>query len=150
MKYFIANLIFHCLVSVVLIILIIIFTGRNRKRRTRHPITYFLPFVLSAIAVAYTIKFTAPRLLDISDVMSGNYYSYTGQIGERAPLRNHIYIDDMNFYINPIWDTPEEGTPVRIRYTRYGQYIMEISDSEEVNIPDSISEEMQTSLTAEG
>ena len=148
MKYFIANLVIHCLVSLFLIILIVIFSKRNRKRKTRHPAASFLPFVLSALAIAYTIKFTAPRLLDVSDVIAGNYYSYTGRINERAVFRNHIYVDDINFYINPIWDVPPQGTPVRIKYTRYGKYIIEIADAEEMNIIDSISEEIQTSLTA--
>ena len=149
MKYFIANLILHCFITTVLVILIIVFSGRNRKRKTKHVFSYFLPFLLSAAAIAYMVKFTAPRLLDISDVMSGNFYSYTGVNGERAALRNHLHVDDMDFYINPLWDTPSEGTSVRIRYTRYGKYIIDISDSEELNIPDSISEEIQTSLTAE-
>ena len=62
MKYFIANLAVHTIVALVLIIFSVFFSNRNKKGRTKHPVAYFLPIVFCALAVIYTVLFTAPRL----------------------------------------------------------------------------------------
>ena len=144
MKYFIANLSVHLVVTLLLIILIVVFTNRNKRGSTKHTFTYFLPFILSAVAVVYMVIYTAPRLLDLTDVTNQNYYSYTGFVEEIAPLNNYIVIDGTTYYINPLRDLPIEGSYVRVRYTTYSKYAIEVSFMEEVNVDDSVIEEMQT------
>lgn len=142
--YFIANLLVHLFVILALVVLIVICANRNKRGQTKHSLTYFMPFLLAIIAGFYVVKYTAPRLLDIPDVMSQNYYSYTGFVDEVAPLNNYIVIDGNVYYINPLRDLPEPGAYVRVRYTTYSKYAIEVSGAEEVNVDNSVKEEMQT------
>ena len=144
MKYFIANLSVHFVVTLLFIILVVIFANRNKRGQTKHSFTYFLPFLFSICTVVYLWFYTAPRLLDLTDVTSQNYYSYTGFVEEVSPVNNYIIVDGTTFYINPLRDLPETGSYVRVRYTTYSHYAIEVSFMEEVNVDDSVIEEMQT------
>ena len=63
MKYYIANLSIHVLMVLALTVIIIIFSNRNKRRETKHVLTYFVPTLL-AIGVAFYMYFiTAPRLI---------------------------------------------------------------------------------------
>jgi len=148
MKYFIANLAVHAIVSLVFIILSVFFSNRNRKGKTKHPVAYFLPLVFCAVAVVYTVFFTGPRLLDIAAVKSDNYYSYTGTLEDVSVFNNALVVDGERYYINPLRDVPEEGANVKVRYTRYGHYVVEVVVAEEMDVDSSINEEKQTSVTS--
>lgn len=146
MKYFLANLSVHVIVTVVLLAFVIFFSNRNKRGLTKFAPMYFLPLVLSALAVLYAVHYTAPRLLDISAVSSENFYSYTGELESVSLFNNSLVVDGEKYYINPLRDIPEEGTIVKIRYSRYGRYAVEVIPAEEVNVDDSLTEEMQTSM----
>ena len=148
MKYFIANLSVHTTVALVLIILCVVCANRNKKGKTKNPVAYFLPLLFCAAAVAYMAVFTAPRLLAIASVKSDNYYSYTGTLEDVSVFNNALTVDGERYYINPLRDIPEEGSNVKIRYTRYGHYAVEVVVTEEVDVENSISEEKQTSITS--
>lgn len=146
MKYFIANLSIHLLITLFFMILVIVFTNRNRKGQTKYPVSYFLPLVFSILTILHAIFFTAPRLLDISNLMTQNFYSYTGTLEEVSVLNNTFMVDGEKYFINPLWELPPEGTPVRIRYTSYSNFAIEVSLPEAVNVSDTINEEMQTTV----
>ncbi|MBR1798221.1 MAG: hypothetical protein IJ757_09485 [Clostridiales bacterium] len=146
MRYYIANLAVHVVVMLALIVIIIVFSDRNRKRKTKHAITYFVPTVAAVIAAFYLFKITGPRLLDLSDVATQNYYSYTGQIEEISPLNNSFLIDGDRYYINPLRDLPEAGEKVRIRYTRYSNYVISVEAVDELDINGVINEQMETAV----
>ena len=146
MKYYIANLAVHVLLVLMLTVVIIIFSNRNKKRLTRHVFSYFLPTIL-AVAVAFYVYFiTGPRLLDLSDVATQNYYSYTGQIDEIALLNNSFTIDGVRYYINPMRQLPHEGSKVRIRYTRFSNYVISVEAVDEVDVTGAITEELETAV----
>lgn len=146
MKYYIANLAVHVLLVLMLTVVIIIFSNRNKKRLTRHVFSYFLPTIL-AVAVAFYVYFiTGPRLLDLSDVATQNYYSYTGQIDEIALLNNSFTIDGVRYYINPMRELPHEGSKVRIRYTRFSNYVISVEAVDEVDVTGAINEELETAV----
>ncbi|GEM_PF-476905 len=149
MKYYLANLGVHIAINLILTLIVIRSSDRNRKGQTKHTLTYFLPFIMSIVTVLYMINFTAPRLLDLTDVTGQNYYSYTGTLEEISSMNNYFIIDGQKYYINPLRDIPEVGSLVKIRYTRYGKYVIEVTQSEEVNISDSINEEIQTAISPE-
>lgn len=149
MKYYLANLGVHIAINLILTLIVIRSSDRNRKGQTKHTLTYFLPFIMSIVTVLYMINFTAPRLLDLTDVTGQNYYSYTGTLEEISSMNNYFIIDGQKYYINPLRDIPEVGSLVKIRYTRYGKYVIEVTRSEEVNISDSINEEIQTAISPE-
>ena len=150
MKYYIANLAVHVLLVLVLIVVIVIFSNRNKRRETRHVFSYFVPTIL-AVGVAFYVYFiTGPRLLDMSDVATQNYYSYTGQIDEISLFNNSFIIDGVRYYINPLRDLPREGSKVRIRYTRFSNYVISVEPVDEVDVTGAINEELETAVNIQG
>jgi len=146
LKYYIANLSIHVLMVLALTVIIIIFSNRNKRRETKHVLSYFVPTLL-AIGVAFYMYFiTAPRLLDMSDVATQNYYSYTGQIEEISLFNNSFMIDGVRYYINPLRDLPREGSKVRIRYTRFSNYVISVEPVDEVDVTGAINEELETAV----
>ena len=150
MKYYIANLAVHVVVTLIMIVAVIVFSNRNRKRKTRYVVSYFIPTVLAVITALYAFYITAPRLLDLSDVATQNYYSYTGVIDERSLLNNTLVIDGDTYYINPLRELPDEGSKVRIRYTRFCNYVISVESVEEVDISGAIDEEMEPAVEIPG
>lgn len=148
MKYFLANLAVHLAVTLVFVILSVVFSNRNKRGKTKNPFAYFLPVIFCAIAVVYTFFYTAPRLLDFAAVKSDNYYSYTGTLENVSGLNNSLTVDGHKYYINPLRSIPEEGSNVKVRYTKYGHYVVEIVIAEEMDVEGSIDEENSTSLTS--
>jgi len=146
LKYYIANLAVHIFIVLVLLIVIVVASNRNRKRRTKHALTYFLPTVVAIILAVFVFKTTAPRLLDLSDVATQNYYSYTGVIETVSPLNNSFVLDGVRYYINPLRELPEEGTNVRIRYTRHSLYVISVEPVDVLDVNGAISEEMETAV----
>ena len=104
MKYYLANLGVHIAVNLILTLIVIVSSDRNKRGQTKHALTYFLPFVVSIVTVLYMINFTAPRLLDLTDVTGQNYYSYTGTLEEISSMNNYFIIDGEKYYINPLRD----------------------------------------------
>mgnify|MGYP006916321000 CR=1 FL=1 len=146
MKYYIANLAVHIVLVLILLIVVVITSNRNRKRKTKHTLSYFIPTIFAVIFAVFVIKIMAPRLLDLSDVATQNYYSYTGVIEDISPLNNNITVDGVKYYINPLRDLPEEGTNVRIRYTRHSNYVISVEPVEMLDVNGAISEEMETAV----
>ncbi|HAW16069.1 MAG TPA: hypothetical protein DCW41_05125 [Clostridiales bacterium] len=134
MKYFLANLGLHLLVNFILTLIVIIGSNRNNRGQTKHSLTYFVPFMVSILTVLYMVKITGPRLLDLTDVAGQNYYSYTGTIEEKSAFKNYLIVDGEKYFINPLRDLPEEGSYVKIRYTRYSKYVIEVAPAEAVPI----------------
>ena len=150
MKYYIANLAVHVVVTLIMIVFVIVFSNRNRKRKTRYVATYFLPTALAVVTAFYMFYITGPRLLDLSDVATQNYYSYTGVIEERSLLNNTLVIDGDTYYINPLRELPPEGSKVRIRFTRFCNYVISVESVETLDISGAIDEEMETAVEIPG
>ncbi|MCQ2533393.1 MAG: hypothetical protein MJ172_02350 [Clostridia bacterium] len=147
MRYFIANLMAHLCVILVLIVLIIIFSKRNQKRKNKYAFSYLLPTIFAIITVAYIGLIVGPRLLDITDVIDGTYQSYTGTLEKKSFFNNFVEVDGIRFYHNPLHEIPEIGQPVRVLYTHNSDFTVsvecvELTDEElspELNISDSAS-----------
>ncbi len=150
MKYYIANLAVHVVVTLIMIVSVIVFSNRNRKRKARYVATYFLPTALAVVTAFYMFYITGPRLLDLSDVATQNYYSYTGVIEERSLLNNTLVIDGDTYYINPLRELPPEGSKVRIRFTRFCNYVISVESVETLDISGAIDEEMETAVEIPG
>ena len=127
MKYFLANLGIHTLILVMLIVVLVITFNRNKHHKVKHSLTYFLPVVISAIIVWDLVKFTAPRYMDLSSIISQNYYSYTGVIDEIGYFNNYIVIDGVTYYINPLREIPKPGTQVKVKYSSNSHYAIEVA-----------------------
>lgn len=143
MKYYIVNLAVHLAVTLIFIILLIVFSNRNKKRKTKYPVSYFIPTVLAIVIVAYVYGITGPRLLDLSDVASQDYYSYTGEIDEISLFNNTLTVDGQEYYINPLRELPEVGEKVRIRYTRFSRYVISVEVVDELDVSGAIAEDSE-------
>ncbi|MBO6193442.1 MAG: hypothetical protein J6O00_04615 [Clostridiales bacterium] len=143
MKYYIVNLAVHLAVTLIFIILLIVFSNRNKKRKTKYPVSYFIPTVLAIVIVAYVYGITGPRLLDLSDVASQDYYSYTGEIDEISLFNNTLTVDGQEYYINPLRELPGVGEKVRIRYTRFSRYVISVEVVDELDVSGAIAEDSE-------
>ena len=150
MRYYIVNLAVHVIISIAMIVTTVIFSNRNRKRKTRHVLTFFLPTVMAVVTVFYVFTITWPRLLDLSDVSTQNYYSYTGEVESVSSFNNTMTIDGELYYINPMRELPEVGSKVRIRYTRYSKYVISVEPIDEVDVSGVINEELETAVGIPG
>ena len=133
MRYFIANLAFHLVLTVIIIVFLCIFAGRNRKKKTKHVISYFFPILFAIAAIVDIVLFTAPRMMDINCMISSNYYYNTGTVSKIGFLKNYFVIDGEYYYANPLRNTLNEGDTVRVKHTQYSLYTVEwtkVTDSE--------------------
>ena len=73
MRYFIVNLAVHLLVTILFVVLTCIRAGYNRRKKTKHVITYFFPIAFALIAIVDIVLYTAPRLMDINSLINNNY-----------------------------------------------------------------------------
>ena len=127
MNYFFANLATHGLLCIFLIVLMVIFTNRNFKRKTKHALTYFLPVLLLIIIGFDVFRYLAPRLFDINNVLGNVTYTYTGKVESVSAFKNYFVIDGKTYYINPMRGDVEVGSTIRIKYTPTSNYVIKIS-----------------------
>lgn len=128
MRYFLVNLAIHLVFLGILILLTCIFVARNRARKTKHAIFYFLPVVLALLAILDLGLITAPRLMDISGIASKSYYYDTGKITDVSFLNNYFFIDGKCYFINPLRMKAKVGDTVRVKHTTYSRFTSEIID----------------------
>ena len=134
MRYFIVNLAAHLLVTVIFIVLTCICAGRNKRKKTKHVLTYFFPIAFALIAIVDIALYTAPRLMDINSMINSNYYYNTGTVTKISFMKNYFVIDGDYYYANPLRNTLTEGDTVRVKHTQYSLYTVEwtkVTDSEQ-------------------
>lgn len=147
MRYFIANIAFHAVITIIFIVLACIFTARNRKHKTKHVVTYFFPIAFAIVALVDIAIYMAPRLLDINCLTSNNYYYDTGTVENIGFLKNYFVIEGNYYYVNPLRNTLTEGDTVRVKHTQYSSYTVDwtlITDTEEGDSDTSVTEETES------
>ena len=128
MRYYLVNLAIHAAILSVLILLSCIFTMRNRKRKTKSIIGYFLPSLFAVLAILDLAFITAPRLMDISSVAGRSYYYDTGVVTDVSFLKNSFTVDGKTYFINPMRLKIKAGDTVRIKHTHYSRFTAEVID----------------------
>ena len=131
MKYFIFCLAMHLLVMILFIVVTLVFSERNRKRKTKHGFMFFAPLFFAIITIAYALLFAAPMILDVKNVSGGKYQSYSGYVESVGDMKTCITIDGIEYKINPMAPMPDEGEYVKIKYTGYSRMIMEMEADQE-------------------
>jgi len=142
MRYFIVNLAIHIVVTAFFVVLTCICAGRNRKHDTKHVVSYFFPIAFALIAVIDIVIYTAPRLLDINNLINSNYYYDTGTVDDISYFKNYFVIGGEYYYINPLHNDLSVGDTVRVKHTPYSSYSVELTRVEDV-------EQAETDSTAE-
>lgn len=127
MRYFIVNLAVHLLVTIMFVVLTCIRAGYNRRKKTRHVVTYFFPIAFALIAIVDIVLYTAPRLMDINSLINNNYYYHTGAVENIGFAKNYFVIDGDYYYINPLRNKLTEGDVVRVKHTPYSRFTVEIT-----------------------
>ena len=125
MRYFIVNVAMHLVITGIFIMLTCIAAGRNRRKKTKHAILYFFPIIFALAAIAYIVKYTAPRLMDINSMINGNYYYDTGTVEKIGFMKNYFVIDGQHYFLNPIHNSLQEGDTVRVKHTQFSSYTVE-------------------------
>ena len=126
MNYFIANISCHALVCILLIVLMVIVSNRNFKRKTKHVVTYFMPVVLLILIGFDITRYLAPRMLDLNNVLSNITYTQTGRIEEVSQFNNYFVVNGEKYFINPMRGEFEVGALVRVKYTPQSNYAMSL------------------------
>ena len=104
---------------------------------------YFLPVVLALLAVLDLALITAPRLMDISSIVSKSYYYDTGKITDVSFLNNYYFIDGKCYFINPLRMKAKAGDTVRVKHSKYSRFTSEIIDmsNPEANPSDTVTKQ---------
>lgn len=143
MRYFIVNLAVHLAVTILFVVLTCVRAGYNRRKKTRHIISYFFPIAFALVAIIDIVLYTAPRLMDINSLINSNYYYNTGAVEQISFMRNYFVIDGDYYYINPLRNKLTEGDVVRVKHTPYSRFtvdIMTISDAVDPEESGSVQE----------
>ncbi|MBQ6304751.1 MAG: hypothetical protein IJK83_12145 [Clostridiales bacterium] len=127
MRYFIANLAVHLIILAALTVFACIFASRNRKRKTKHVISYFFPILFALVAIIDIVLYTAPRLLDINSMINSNYYYTTGTVEKIGFLKNYFIIDGNYYYLNPLHNNLNESDLVRVKHTPFSSFTVEMT-----------------------
>jgi len=127
MRYFIVNLVAHLLVTIMFVVLTCIRAGYNRRKKTKHVVTYFFPIAFAIVAIVDIVLYTAPRLMDINSLINNNYYYNTGAVEQIGFVKNYFVIDGDYYYINPLRNQLTEGDVVRVKHTPYSHFTVEIT-----------------------
>ena len=131
MRYFIANLAMHLVITGIFVVLTCVAAGRNKNKKTKHVIFYFFPIVFALASVLYIVFYTAPRLMDINSLINSNYYYNSGTVEKIGFMKNYFVINGEHYYLNPLHNKLVEGDNVRVKYTHYSSFTVEVMKIEE-------------------
>ena len=127
MKYYFVNLAAHILVTALFVVLTCLFAGRNRRKKTKHSVTYFFPIAFALIAIVDIVLYTAPRMMDINSMINSNYYYTSGTVENIGFMKNYFVLDGDYYYMNPLRNTLSEGDTVRVKHTPNSMFTIEVT-----------------------
>ena len=132
MRYFFVNLAVHLIVTIAFAVMTCIFAGRNKKKKTKHVLTYFLPIIFALVAIVDIALYTAPRLMDINSMISSNFLYTTGSVEKIGYMKNYFVIEGKYYYMNPLYNKLIEGDVVRVEHTPYSLFTVDITTISDV------------------
>lgn len=127
MRYFIVNLAVHLMITVIFSVLTCVFAGRNRRKKTKHVLSYFFPIAFALVAIIDISLYTAPRLMDVNSMINNNFFYTTGSVDSIGIMRNYFVIDGKYYYLNPIHNTLKVNDVVRVAHTPYSSFTVDIT-----------------------
>lgn len=134
MRYFIVNLAVHLMITAMFSVLTCVFAGRNRRKKTKHVLSYFFPIVFALVAIIDISLYTAPRLMDVNSMINNNFFYTTGSVDSIGIMRNYFVIDGKYYYLNPIHNTLKVNDVVRVAHTPYSSFTVDITKTTD-NVP---------------
>lgn len=134
MRYFIVNLAVHLMITAMFSVLTCVFAGRNRRKKTKHVLSYFFPIAFALVAIIDISLYTAPRLMDVNSMINNNFFYTTGSVESIGVMRNYFVIDGKYYYLNPIHNTLKVNDVVRVAHTPYSSFTVDITKTTD-NVP---------------
>ncbi|MCR5385015.1 MAG: hypothetical protein K6E72_10330 [Saccharofermentans sp.] len=134
MRYFIVNLAVHLMITAMFSVLTCVFAGRNRRKKTKHVLSYFFPIAFALVAIIDISLYTAPRLMDVNSMINNNFFYTTGSVDSIGIMRNYFVIDGKYYYLNPIHNTLKVNDVVRVAHTPYSSFTVDITKTTD-NVP---------------
>lgn len=132
MVYFFINLILHLIVSVGLLLLLLFYSDKNKKRLNRRGWTFLLPVIVVLVFLWQTGAVTIPRVIDSVSVIKGNYLTATGVVESVEYLNHAAVIDGTSYYYNPFVYKPKVGDEITVSYTPYAHFAYELLPAKEL------------------
>ena len=126
MIYYIYSLSLCLLLSLCLFALLLYRIKINTDHKNRHAISYFLPVVLTAAFIYFSVTITVPRMLDLPSVLTGRLSIEETVLNSKQISRNSVKTDSDTFYYGFGLDIPNSGKAYRIEYTPRSRYIINI------------------------
>lgn len=126
MVYYIYSLSLCLLLSLCLFAMLLYRIKINTDHKNRHAISYFLPVILSAAFIYFSITITAPRLLDLPSVITGRFSIEEAVLNADQISRNSVRTNSGIFYYGFGLDTPESQKAYKIEYTPRSRYIIRV------------------------
>lgn len=120
----------HLVITGVFVLLTCVAAGRNKTKKTKHVIFYFFPIIFALASVLYIVLYTAPRLMDINSLINSNYYYNSGTVEKIGFAKNYFSINGEHYYLNPLHNKLVEGDTVRVKYTPYSSFTVEVTKIE--------------------
>ena len=127
MRYFIANLIMHLVITGGFVLFTCFAAERNKRKKTKHVVMYFLPIAFALVTILYIVFYTAPRLMDINSLLNSNYYYNSGTVEKIGFMKNYYIVDGKHYYLNPLRNSLKEGDSVRVKHTLYSNFTVEVT-----------------------
>lgn len=115
-------------------VLTCVFAGRNRRKKTKHVLSYFFPIAFALVAIIDISLYTAPRLMDVNSMINNNFFYTTGSVDSIGVMRNYFVIDGKYYYLNPIHNTLKVNDVVRVAHTPYSSFTVDITKTTD-NVP---------------
>ena len=131
MVYFFINLVLHTAISFGLLMLLLLFSEKNRKRTNKRGIYFLLPVVVVLIFLYQVITFSVPRVLDSVSIIKNNYQTETGVVESIGFLNHSVTMNNETFYYNPFMFEPQKGDTLVILYTPNAHYAYSLSPAAE-------------------
>ncbi len=122
------------MITVIFSVLTCVFAGRNRRKKTKHVLSYFFPIAFALVAIIDISLYTAPRLMDVNSMINNNFFYTTGSVDSIGVMRNYFVIDGKYYYLNPIHNTLKVNDVVRVAHTPYSSFTVDITKTTD-NVP---------------
>ena len=100
----------------------------NWERKNRHPFSYLLPVILTAVLLYVSLTLNIPRLLDVVAVLGRDCTQEEITLDEAAIGPMTILAGGRVLHYNPWQFTFAAGQPNRVTYTPRSRFIIEMTE----------------------
>lgn len=132
MKFFLISLGIHIFITALFVMFTVITSNRNKKGLVKRGFWYFMPIILSILAVVHLVSFTLPRLLDIPSAIERDFKEVSGEISEVSDLSNYFVVNGVRYYyVDFDGKYPKNHDNVNIKYLKNSNCVVSIEVNDE-------------------